>query len=70
MSKHEETSFESMPARVRLLVGLAIAAAAVLFVGANAHLLYVALASQPDCIPHAKAGEVIPGTFGAAKSAC
>lgn len=48
-----------------LLAGVALA----LFVGANAHLVYVSFASQPECVPHLKTpgGE---GTFRAARSAC
>jgi hypothetical protein len=40
-----------------------------IFAGANAHLIYVAFQSQPDCVAHLKgAGE---GTaYRAAKSAC
>ncbi len=35
----------------------------------NAHLVYVAVGSQPDCVPHAKAaGE--GGAFRAARPAC
>lgn len=42
---------------------------ATLLVLANAHLVYVAIGSQPDCVPHAKvAGE--SGTLRAARSAC
>jgi hypothetical protein len=37
------------------------------FVAANAHLIYVAVTSQPDCVPHQK-GE--GGVYQAAKSAC
>ncbi len=40
-----------------------------LFAGANAHLVYVAFQSQPDCVAHVKdpgAG----GSYRAAKSAC
>jgi hypothetical protein len=40
-----------------------------LFVGANAHLIYVAVDSQPDCVPHEKATEG-QGTYRAALSAC
>ena len=41
----------------------------VLLAAANAHLVYVALVSQPDCVPHLKnAGE--RGTFRAARSSC
>lgn len=52
------------------LVSLLIAGAGlVLLVAANAHLVYVALDSQPDCVPHVKApGE--DGMFRAARSAC
>lgn len=52
------------------IMALSIAAAAVaVVIGANAHLLYVAFASQPDCVPHAKeAGQ--NGTFRAAAPAC
>lgn len=36
---------------------------------ANAHLVYVAVGSQPECVPHAKAaGE--GGSFRAARPAC
>lgn len=46
-----------------LLAGLLLVA------GANAHLLYVAVSSQPDCVKHLKsAGE--DGRYRAAKSAC
>ena len=52
------------------MLGLAIAGAAVaLFLAANAHLVYVALATQPDCVPHAKsAGEA--GMLRAARPVC
>ena len=36
---------------------------------ANAHLVYVAVGSQPDCVPHAKsAGDA--GGFCAARPSC
>lgn len=36
---------------------------------ANAHLVYVAIGSQPDCVPHTKsAGEA--GVFRAARPSC
>jgi hypothetical protein len=41
-----------------------------IFLAANAHLLYVALQSQPDCVTHEKAGEAVAGQFSAAKSSC
>ena len=51
----------------------ALAIAALVIVGvllaANAHLVYVAFSSQPDCVAHLK-GEGDHGTYRAAKSAC
>ena len=44
-----------------LLVGLLLLA--------NAHLVYVAVGSQPDCVPHAKAAGG-GGAFRAARPAC
>lgn len=53
----------------RLLAWVLIPAALLLFASANIHLLYVALDSQPECVPHLKeaGGE---GRFRAAGSAC
>lgn len=48
-----------------LIVGVVVA----VLIGANAHLVWVALKSQPDCVAHARS----PGegeTFRAARSAC
>jgi hypothetical protein len=56
--------------KTKLLVALLISAGALVFVGANAHLLYAALDSQPDCVPHLKTGHGQSGAFGAAGSAC
>ena len=56
--------------RIRWMVGLCVLAGVLLFVGANAHLVYVALASQPDCVDHLKEAGSEPGQFRAAKSAC
>ncbi|MFU0503000.1 hypothetical protein [Pseudaminobacter sp. NGMCC 1.201702] len=54
-----------------LALSLAAAAVAVLL-AANAHFVYVAVTSQPDCVPHSKdIGSDKPGTaYRAAKSAC
>lgn len=49
-----------------LLIGLIGAT----FVGANAHLVYVAIASQPQCIEHIKEKGQQPNEFRAAASAC
>ena len=48
---------------------LVVPAGLLLFAGANAHLVYVAFQSQPDCVAHVKdKGE--GGSYRAAKSAC
>jgi hypothetical protein len=48
-----------------LIVGMCLT----VLIAANAHLVYVALVSQPDCVPHTKAtGE--HGAYRAARSAC
>lgn len=53
----------------RLIALLIAAVTVVVLLAANAHLVYVAFASQPDCVPHLKAaGE--DGLFRAARSAC
>lgn len=56
--------------KVRWMVAFVVAAGALLFAGANAHLVYVAIASQPDCVTHLKDAGNAPGQFRAAKSAC
>ncbi|MBB3020809.1 putative lysophospholipase L1 biosynthesis ABC-type transport system permease subunit [Microvirga lupini] len=53
------------------LVAWSLAAAVVLIVAvANAHLVYVAVASQPDCVAHLKQAGSREGAFRAAKPAC
>lgn len=37
---------------------------------ANVHLVYVAVSTQPDCVPHLKDRGDAPGQYRAAKSAC
>ena len=54
----------------RLAFWLGIAAASLLVIGANAHLVYVATQSQPDCVDHVRGGSAAPGQFAAARSAC
>ena len=55
--------------RIRLLVWVLVPLAILLFAAANIHLVYVAVTSQPDCVPHLKdpGGD---GQFRAARSAC
>ena len=54
----------------KALIVLMIATATLVVVGANAHLLFAALDSQPDCVDHLKVGHGQQGAFGAAQSAC
>ena len=49
-----------------LLIGLAAA----IFIGANAHLVYVAVTSEPSCLNHLKEKGARPGEFRAASPAC
>lgn len=53
---------------VRVLIVAAAVIVGVLLV-ANAHLVYVAFSSQPDCVTHLK-GVGTDGAYRAAKSAC
>jgi hypothetical protein len=53
----------------RFALGIGIAVAVLVVLLGNAHLVYVALDSQPDCVPHTRAGEG-EGAFGAARSSC
>ncbi|PZN59213.1 MAG: hypothetical protein DIU65_01405 [Proteobacteria bacterium] len=56
--------------RVPLLVWSLVSLGVLLFVGANAHLIYVAFSSQPQCVDHLKAPEPGTGRFRAASSSC
>jgi len=53
-------------------IWLVVAAGLILFIGANTHLVYVAVTSQPECIAHLRPGEGggQNGSFSAAESAC
>lgn len=52
-------------------VTLAVAASGAVLL-ANAHLVYVASTSQPQCVAHSRADGAAkaPGAFDAAKSSC
>lgn len=56
--------------RVAVLAMVALGIAGLL--GANAHLVYVSLISQPDCVPHAKvsASDASGTLYQAARSSC
>jgi hypothetical protein len=51
------------------LVGIGLGIVALVAV-ANTHLVYVSLATQPECVPHLKAPDESVAAFRAAKSAC
>ena len=47
-----------------------LGAAVVVVIAANAHLVYVAVSTQPECVAHLKDKGDAPGRYRAAKSAC
>lgn len=49
-----------------------VCAGLLLVIGANAHLVYIAVMSQPDCVVHARTGEAARdrAQFAAARSSC
>jgi hypothetical protein len=51
------------------LIGIAVGVVAV-FAAANTHLVWVSLASQPECVPHLKEPDGSGAAFRAAKSSC
>ncbi len=54
------------PWTIWLLVGVGV----LVFCGANAHLVYVAMSSQPDCVVHLKEPQHGSGAYRAAQSSC
>ena len=69
-----ELAMADQQPRVRPLISfwVLLAVAAVVFIAANAHLIYVATMSQPACLTHLKQGEgdATRGLFSAAQSSC
>jgi hypothetical protein len=51
------------------LAGIGFAIVALMAV-ANVHLVYVSLATQPECVPHLKTPDEGAAAYRAAKSAC
>jgi hypothetical protein len=56
----------------RWAIGLLVTSGVLLVAGAHAHLVYVAMTSQPDCVAHVRSGDTTSqaGSLSAAKSAC
>lgn len=63
---------DTAPARSQwgLRLWILAALAMVVFAGANAHLVYVAVSSEPGCVAHLKDRSGTPGGYRAARSAC
>lgn len=53
----------------KLAVSLAVVACA-LIIGAQAHFVYIAASTQPDCVTHKKSGSENTQGYAAAKSSC
>lgn len=51
-----------------LIAGLLAVVLGAIVIGANVHLVWAAVGSQPECVPHAKTAG--GASFRAAKSAC
>ena len=58
--------------RTKPLLWAAIGAGLLLVLIANAHLVYMAVMSQPECVAHVRQGEGVreQGKFSAARSSC
>ena len=64
------TALADTPRRSRAMLWLVAAVAIAAVIAANAHLAYVAIASQPDCVAHVRQGEGAGRQFSAAQSSC
>lgn len=60
--------FESCCGRIVLMAAVGIGI--LVLGGANAHFVYVAVTSEPACVPHTKAVSLEPGRFRAAMPSC
>lgn len=56
--------------RRRVAVTALVLTVLIVFFSANAHLVFVAMTSQPECVPHLKSSTEGAGDFIAAKSSC
>lgn len=57
--------------RGRVVLIAVVAAGLAGLIAANAHLVYLALTSQPECVPHIKDGSGPPGArYAPARSSC
>lgn len=72
MSERDSGTQIGRKRRLPLPVGIGILAGLLIVLLSNAHLVYVSVMSQPDCVAHIKASEkpAPAGSFSAANSAC
>lgn len=61
---------KSAPSHGSLLLRLLVAVAIGVLVAGNVHLVYVALSTEPPCVPHVRDGDAQPGPLRAARSSC
>jgi hypothetical protein len=56
----------------RKAIWLGVAVLLLLVIGANSHLVYMAVTTQPECVAHQILGtdDAAAGSFSAAQSAC
>ena len=62
--------FSFNPRSVRIVLMAAVGLGILVLVGANAHFVYVAVTSEPACVPHIKAVAPESGQFRAAMPSC
>jgi hypothetical protein len=70
---NELTMPDKQPRGRRMIsLWILLAVAAAVFIAANAHMIYVAIMSQPACLTHLKQGDgdATRGLFSAAESSC
>jgi hypothetical protein len=68
--KPQERTQEGTRLRARSLILAGVGIGVLVLLLANAHLVYVAVTSQPDCVPHPTTASETAGSFKAAKPAC
>jgi hypothetical protein len=64
------TTAPALTIRTKVAIWLLAGIGALMLVGANSHLVYVAFISQPDCVEHLRETGGASSQFRAAKSSC
>jgi len=65
-----EIAVDTGKRKTAIWIWMLVAGGVIALFGANAHLIYVATASQPACVSHLRDAGEAPGQFRAAKSSC